>query len=414
MKLLKELLKDIEPSQKEETLVFSKINVFLDKLNKNLKGAKAILGGSGAKGTWLSKPVDVDIFVQFDYKAYENKDLSDILEKILKKRFSGVKRLNGSRDYFQIKFKNFVFEVIPILKIKKASEAKNITDISPLHAEWVVKNSDKRLGSEIRLTKAFCKAQDCYGAESYIMGFSGYVCEVVTIYYGSFLNLLKNAVKWKHKEVIDIKNYYKNKDALKSLNISKIQSPLIVIDPVQSDRNAAAALSLEKFQIFKDAAKNFLKKPSKNFFFKKELTLKELKQRAKNKKLILLEITPKRGKRDVVGSKLLKAFEHFKRHLRINDFKLYDSGWEWNKKSRFWFILDKKVLNAYKVHVGPPLKVKKHADKFKQKYRNSFVKNKRLFVKLKRDFRKPEELIKNMVKKDGYLKKKVKNIKIKR
>lgn len=413
MELLKQVLKDIEPSQKEEKLVFDKINSFVSKINKNLKGAKAILGGSGAKGTWLSTPVDADVFVQFDYATYKNKDLSKLLEKILKKRFKNIKKLNGSRDYFQITYKGFVFEVIPILKIKKAEHAKNITDVSPLHSDWVLKNSNKKLRSQIRLTKVFCKAHDCYGAESYIMGFSGYVCEILTIHYGSFLKLLKNALKWKKRAVIDIENYYKNKDVLKEVNISKIQSPLIIIDPVQYDRNAAAALSLKKFEIFKNAAKNFLRKPSKEFFLKKETTVKELKQTARNRKLILLEVVPKKGKKDVVGCEILKAFNHFKKYFKINDFKLYESGWEWNAKARMWFILDKKPLDTHKVHAGPPLKVKKHADNFRKKYKKAFVKNKTLFVKLKRDFRKPEAFVKHMIKKDTYLKTKVKNIKIK-
>ena len=45
------------------------------------------------------------------------------------------------------------------------------------------------------------------------------------------------------------------------LNKSKQQGPLIVIDPVQKDRNAAAALNHEKFEIIKKTAKQFLKKP---------------------------------------------------------------------------------------------------------------------------------------------------------
>ncbi len=43
------------------------------------------------------------------------------------------------------------------------------------------------------------------------------------------------------------------------LNKSKIQSPLIVIDPVQAGRNAAAALSFEKYDLLRKKAKEFLK-----------------------------------------------------------------------------------------------------------------------------------------------------------
>ena len=141
MELLKHVLKEIKPSKEEINDVQRKINEFISKINKGLKEAKAVLGGSGAKGTWLSRQHDADIFVQYDYKKYKDKSdrLSDMLEKTLKKKFGKVKRLHGSRDYFQIEQKGFTFEIVPILKINKSEEAVNITDVSPLHARWVNK-----------------------------------------------------------------------------------------------------------------------------------------------------------------------------------------------------------------------------------------------------------------------------------
>jgi len=71
----------------------------------------------------------------------DRKELSDLLEKKLKSAFKSKKisRLHGSRDYFQIKENDFTTEIIPILDIKKAEQAEKITDVSPLHAEWVNK-----------------------------------------------------------------------------------------------------------------------------------------------------------------------------------------------------------------------------------------------------------------------------------
>ena len=138
-----------------------------------------------------------------------------------------------------------------------------------MHSKWV--NKHKKRVNEMKLTKQFCQAQNVYGAESYIRGFSGYICEIITVYYGSFLNLIKSAAKWNDKVVIDVQKYYKGKDVFKLVNTSKLVSPLIVIDPVQKDRNAAAALNEDKFEAFKNAAKEFLKHPSKDFFAEKDL-----------------------------------------------------------------------------------------------------------------------------------------------
>ena len=188
--LLSEVINDIKPSKEYEKEILNKANSIINKINKSIKDAKAVLGGSGAKGTWL-KTFDADIFVKFNYNKFKDKSdkLSDNLEKFLKKNFK-ITRLHGSRDYFQIRGGKFTFEIVPILDIKKSEQAKNITDVSPLHSNFVLKH--KKLIDEMRLTKQFFKAADAYGAESYIRGFSGYVCEILTAYYGSFLKLKSN------------------------------------------------------------------------------------------------------------------------------------------------------------------------------------------------------------------------------
>ena len=409
--ILEQALSQIKPAKDKEEEVNKRIGAILEKINKSLKDAKAILGGSGEKGTWLKEAHDADIFVLFDYKKYKDKSdkLSDMLEKHLKKKFSKIIRLHGSRDYFQIKQKGFTFEIIPILAIKKAEQAKNITDISPLHSLWVKKQ--KKLTDDMRLAKQFCKAADVYGAESYIKGFSGYICEILTVYYSSFLGLIKNAAKWKDKVIIDPENYYKGRNILDEMNKSKTYSPIVIIDPVQAERNAAAALSIEKFESFKAASLQFLRNPSVRFFEKKEMPIEELKKKAKDNRLILLNVAPKTGNIDVVGSKLLKSFEFLNSKLKSNDFKVHDTGWSWDKKgpALFYFILDKSQLPEKKLHEGPPLKVKKHLETFKKKYKGAFVKDSRIYAYVKREFTKPEELIIELIK-DPYIKEKTRKV----
>jgi tRNA nucleotidyltransferase (CCA-adding enzyme) len=415
MELLKKVLKGIKPGKEEEKEVKDKIDNFLKRVNKGLKDAKAELGGSGAKGTWLSKAHDADVFVGFNYQKYKDKSeqLSDILGKHLKERFSKVSRLHGSRDYFQIKEKDFTFEIVPILKISKASAAINITDVSPLHAAWVKKH--KKYADDIRLTKQFCKAQGIYGAESYIKGFSGYICEILTIYYGGFLGLVKNASKWKGKIFIDVEKYYRNKkEILDKLNLSKIYSPLVIIDPVQKDRNAAAAVGHEKYDEFVCICKEFLAKASEEFFETKEVTVDELKERAGKDKLILLDIQALTGKEDVVGSKLLKSLEFIEKGLEKKEFKIYEKGWKWdkNKKVLFWFIVDKKILSEEIVKEGPPLRLKEHVANFKKQYkRKTFTKKGKIFAKVKRDYKDSSLLIKDLIK-NKYVKEKVKGVKV--
>ena len=409
--ILEEVLEEIQPDKSYEKEIFERINNIIKKINKNQNYIKAILGGSGAKGTWL-KTFDADIFALFGYSKFKDKSnkLSDILEKILRKKFRNLARIHGSRDYFQIKESKFTFEIIPILKISKAEQAKNITDVSPLHSKWVGKH--KKLINEMKLTKQFCQANNVYGAESYIRGFSGYICEILTVYYGSFLGLMKNAAKWNDKVVIDVQKYYKGKDVFKIVNTSKLISPLIVIDPVQKDRNAAAALSDEKFEAFKKAARELIKRLSKEFFTKKELSSIFLKGK-NNNKLLKAAAKPLNGKADVVGSKLLKIFEFLSQNLEKKSFKIIKSDWEWNKKDDaiFYFLLENKKLSSFIEIEGPLLSMKMHVLNFKKTHKKTYAKKDRIFASEKREFAKPENLLRSLMK-NQYVKEKCKSIRM--
>ncbi len=411
-KILNDVLEDIQPDKIYEEEIFSRLNEIIMKINRNQKNVKAILGGSGAKGTWL-RTFDADIFVLFDYNKFKDKSdkLSDILDKILKKKFKNVIRIHGSRDYFQIREISFTFEIVPILRIKKAEQAKNITDVSPLHSNWVLRH--KKLVNDMKLTKQLCQAQNVYGAESYIRGFSGYVCEILTAYYGSFLGLIRGASKWNDRVVVDVQKFYKGKDIFKIVNTSKLMSPLIVIDPVQKDRNASAALSKEKFEEFKKAAGNFLRNPSKVFFIRRDLHSLFLKGKSQNKKLIVIGAKPLTGKTDIVGSKLMKIYEFLIQKTVKNDFRVLKSAWEWDKKSdaAFYFLFEISPLSKNMEIGGPPLKIKQHADNFKKIHKKTFIKKGKIYAVEKRTFTKPEDLIKTLLKNE-FVKERCSSIKI--
>lgn len=403
-KILAEVLDEIKPSKQEEAVVKEKVELMLKKINSGLSDAKAILGGSGIKGTWLRQANDIDIFVKYDYKKYNGRSdqLSSLLERHLKKKFNLVK-LHGSRDYFQVIESGFTVEIVPILDIKNARQAKNITDISPLHATWVNKRA-KNLKDDIRLLKQFCKAGRIYGAESYIQGFSGYICEILIVNYNGFVNLIKSAAKWKDRVIIDVEKHWKNKNVLMELNKSKINTPLIIVDPVQAERNAAAAVSKENFELFVRRAKSFLKKPSKDCFVIKKIGADYLRKKASGNVLIMLEATPQKGKVDVVGCKLVRAFQHIRTGLSKNDFLVIDSGWEWDSKALFYYIIKKQKLSDYIEREGPPVSLAAHVKKFKDKHKATFTRNGKVYAKEKRAYNIPEKLISAIIKNDDYLK----------
>ena len=187
IKLDKDTLKNIE----------SVSNNFCKELKNKLKKKKikadVFIGGSLAKNTLIKRrdsKYDIDNFVRFDAKYGEDKDISSILGKVLE---GWAEKIHGSRDYYQIVINGITIEIIPVLKIKKPSEAKNVTDLSYFHVNYVLKKirMNRKIADEIKLTKAFGHAHDCYGAESYIKGFSGYAIELLICHYKNFLKLAK-------------------------------------------------------------------------------------------------------------------------------------------------------------------------------------------------------------------------------
>lgn len=395
--ILRDVRREIRPSLEEHREISKLAKRVVSKIK--IPKASVVLGGSFAKDTWMKNTKDIDIYVRFDYKKYKDYGgrISDLLEKALRKNFKPF-RLHGSRDYFQIELDDYKFEIVPIIAIKKSDEALNITDFSSYHVDYVRKH--KRLADDVRLAKAFTKACGVYGAESYIRGFSGYALELLVIKYGSFLKLAREAAKWKPKVIIG------DKRKSERLSWAKKVSPLILIDPVQPDRNAAAALSDEKFFEFANACKNFVKKPSEDFFIKKRVDVNDL--RAKGS-VVMATYKPLKGKEDVVGAKALKAFEHIKRQICDHEFLLKDSHFEFGAENRFYFVVDRKPLSDYVEVVGPPVKMKEHADKFMKKHPSSEIDEGRLVVHEKRTYREVKELMHDIVN-DSEVKTRVKSL----
>ena len=181
----------------EEIRHFHEIsNDLIEQLEKQKIPAK--IGGSLAKNTIIKskKKPDIDIFVIFKNEN-EIRNLGKILKKI--KLDGKLKEIHGSRDYFQIHHKDVVLELIPVIETKDPALAKNVTDVSLSHVKYVSKKlkENPKLADEIKLAKSFVKAQNCYGAEGYIQGFSGYSIELLVINFGSYVNYLNNYNKQK-------------------------------------------------------------------------------------------------------------------------------------------------------------------------------------------------------------------------
>lgn len=390
--ILSRVKEKINPSSEEMKEIGKICKDFLDVFQKKAKQKKItveiFVGGSFAKKTIIKKEnYDIDVFVRFD-KKYGEKNISSLTKKILS-GMKDVQEVHGSRNYFKIKSgKNIFIEVVPVLKIKKPEEAENITDLSAFHVKYIEKKiNNPKIINEIRLAKAFCHANNCYGAESYIQGFSGYGLELLVYYYKGFLNFLKAVSKMNIKEgkiVIDIEKDYKNKNqVLMDINTAKLSSPIILVDPTYKQRNVVSALSEETFEKFKIACKKFLQNPSVSLFEPKKLDLESIKKKSVSKKqdFITLKALTEKQDGDVAGTKLVKFYRHLRGELN-KIFILKDSGEEYSGKKTaiYYFVaVPKKEI----IRIGPEKKDERNSNAFRKMHKKIFVKNGRLYAKEK-------------------------------
>ena len=218
------------------------------------------------------------------------------------------------------------------------------------------------------------------------------------------------------------------KNPLKELNISKL-SPMIIIDPIQKNRNAAAALNQEKLSRFISSCRSFLDNPSKDFFIVKRFDLvksidkdiSDLKKESEKKsgkfKLIVIDVDTLDGSKDVVGTKVLKVYDQLQKHLTLNDFVILKSNWnfDFDKHSAvIFFILEDIELSESLEHAGPPVissvAYKNFCDVHKS--HKTFIKNNKVFAIIPRKYSLPEIALKELFMQD-FIRTRVKRISIK-
>ncbi|MFH1425733.1 MAG: nucleotidyltransferase domain-containing protein [archaeon] len=394
---------DFSLKEEEKKWMKAEVSKFLGLLVGGVKKKKAkadvFVGGSYAKGTLAcSEEYDIDVFVRFDWK-YE--DLSYELEKILKGVFGKkyvVEKLHGSRDYFRIyRDKKLTFEVIPVVRIKKVREARNVTDLSYFHVGYVKRNVKGKIGKEILLAKKFCKGVGVYGAESYIGGFSGYGLECLIINYKSFEKMLRELIKVENRVVLDpAKLYRKKEDILIELNESKLHSPIILIDPTWKERNVLAALSMETFRKFQTEAKEYLKSKDKESFFRVEkFDVEKFKKKKGEFVKVVLETDRQEG--DIAGTKM-KKFSKFLIREAEKYFEVIGSAFVYFGEKKAEIYLIGKAKKEF-VKMGPPVEMVKEVKRFRSRNKgNIFEREGRVWVREKVDF-SLKEFIKEIDKK---------------
>tara|TARA_B110000116_G_scaffold116940_1_gene101513 strand:- start:206 stop:1390 length:1185 start_codon:yes stop_codon:yes gene_type:complete len=249
--LLKTVINQIKPNEGESKEIVDLASELRDKANSlSDKKFDSMIVGSVAKGTFL-KGADIDIFLKFSTTADLKKEGLSIAKKIL----PNGRELYAQHPYLRGEIKGIGIDVVPCYSIENSTKPISAVDRTPFHTEWVKKNISG-MEDEIRLTKQFLKGCGAYGASSAIGGFSGYLVEILCIKYGSFEKLINEIASWKPPLILD--------------KIDKVpNSPIMLADPVDYNRNVAAGVTLKGLGSAVLASKAFLAEPSLDFFFPK-------------------------------------------------------------------------------------------------------------------------------------------------
>jgi len=317
-------------------------------VNREAEKQKSVVsvhfGGSYAKETWTPEKIDIDIFVKFK-KTTTEKKFETIGKKI---GFDSLKKFKpyvrySEHPFVEADINGVGVNVVPCYDIKKG-EWKSAADRSTFHTEFMSEKLTGLMKDDIRVLKCFLKINGMYGAEMYgaeiaKQGFSGYVCEVLVYYLGSFENVLKKIVKLQNNEMI-------------GESPRKFESPIVIIDPIDRNRNLGAAISIQNVTNFILIARNFLKKNSISYFKEKSIR-KTPGEIAKN--LLIVNFTYKKRSDDIIYGQIKRASNSIESQMTNEGFNvLRNDAIAYNEtKASLLFLLESLTISKNEIRTGP-------------------------------------------------------------
>lgn len=386
------MLDAIKPSPEEEERIISTANSVLERVQEEVRrrGVRAspILVGSVAKGTFLRDP-DIDVFIRFS-PEYSREEMEKIGLEIARSVMPDGVESYAEHPYLRGVIDGLRVDIVPCFMVEDPSKRISAVDRTPFHTEFVLANLRDEQRDEVRILKAFMKGIGVYGAEARVRGFSGYLCELLIIKYGTFLNVLRNAARWKRKTYIHLGNGGK-----------KFPEPLVFVDPVDGNRNVASAVSEESKSLFTLASMEFLKSPSKKFFFPpppRKLSREEIlsAMRERGTKFYAVIFPRPRVIDDVLYPQIRRTMKAFQdilgEFIVLNTYHAVSED-----HVAFILELERDELPEVQKHEGPPV-WHGNAHRFLEKWRGTtlrgpYIEGSRLYVDRKRTLRTVEEVL---------------------
>ncbi len=320
-----------------------------DESSKYSQVVSVELGGSYAKGTWLRGQMDMDIFVKLK-KETDKKTFEEVGKKI---GFNSMKKFKpyvrySEHPYVEAEVKGIRVNVVPCYDVEKG-QWKSAADRSSFHTRFILEMFGQEKKNEARLLKKFLKGLDIYGAEIAKEGFGGYVAEVLVHQYGSFMKVLEAASNFIPGQVI-------------GSPAKKFETALVLIDPIDSNRNLGTAISSQNVGRFILSARAFLNKPSLTFF-----TGKKIVPNARNlKNTIIIKFSYKWRSPDIIWGQAKRRATALAVQLELAGFQVLRRSAITDEKSEaaILFLLSTPIIEKFMVKNGPNIYRRSDSENF--------------------------------------------------
>lgn len=402
-RLREKILEEFYPSDQEFREIQQKYEEISNYIEERY-GLETHFAGSASRKTCVSEDLDLDIFVLFpedvEKSELENRGLK--IGKETLEHFGADYNIEyAEHPYTKGKLEGHEIEIVPCYDTSPESIESSV-DRTPHHSRWLRNNLDEEQRKDVVILKRFLETAGIYGSSLKVRGFSGYLCEILIHEYVDFRSVINEASSWEEKTIIDPENHHDG-GLPEKLEEKFSEDSLIVIDPVDPERNVASVLSRENYSRFIYQSWRFRKKPGMNFFQeeKKEFTEFQVKQEVESRgDFLVIKFDRPEGVEDVIYPQMRKTMRRLTDKIESNDFRIYTSGFHAGDEIRIFFELDRELPEIGE-RKGPKVTHgEEHIAQFRSKYDNVYIKEDRLYARVEREYSDANKLLKEFLNKE--------------
>ncbi len=237
-----------------EVLAILKEKILLDLNSLGFRG-RVEVQGSFIRKTYLGEDEVYDLLLILPQveRLKVHQILDSLVKRLKKDRIKNtpleVKKRTGKIPHLRIIAGDEYVNLFVGFEVTPGEKQISIFDSIPMHTQYLLTHMQEQDRNEVLLLKKFMKTVGVYRNEIGAVGFNGYLCELLIVFYGSFWEAIKGISGWKPRTIIDIKRkkvQIEDVDSLTSEMLSRYY-PLYVQDPLNPKDNVAADVSMLLF-----------------------------------------------------------------------------------------------------------------------------------------------------------------------